>query len=65
MSLTVKTNNLNEALAVIQTRIAARPEMQEQMTKMATFFSDWYSESLKLYGRLFDEELKKFLNESR
>lgn len=65
MSLMAKMNNVSEALAVIQTRVAARPEMQAEMQKLVTFFSEWYGENTKLYARLFDEELKKFLNESR
>ena len=65
MSLMAKMNNVSEALAVIQTRVAARPEMQAEMQKLVTFFSEWCGENTKLYARLFDEELKKFLNESR
>ena len=65
MPMMAKVNNVSEALAVIQARIAARPEMQAEMQKLVTFFSEWYGENAKLYARLFDEELKKFLNESR
>ena len=65
MSLMAKMNNVSEALAVIQARVAARPEMQEQTAKMVTFFAEWYAESSKLYGKLFDDELKKLLNESK
>ena len=65
MSLIAKVNNVSEALAVIQTRIAARPEMQAEMQKLVTFFAEWYGENTKLYAQLFDEELRKFLNESR
>ena len=65
MSLIAKVNNVSEALAVIQTRIAARPEMQAEMQKLVTFFAEWYGENTKLYAQLFDEELGKFLNESR
>lgn len=65
MSLMAKMNNVSEALAVIQTRVAARPEMQAEMQKLVTFFTSWYGENSKLYARLFDEELKKFLDESQ
>ena len=65
MSLMAKMNNVSEALAVIQTRVAARPEMQAEMQKLVTFFTSWYEENSKLYARLFDEELKKFLDESK
>lgn len=65
MSLIAKVNNVSEALAVIQARIAARPEMQAEMQKLVTFFAEWYGENAKLYAKLFDEELTKFLNESR
>ena len=65
MSLIAKVNNVSEALAVIQARIAARPEMQAEMQKLVTFFAEWYGENTKLYAQLFDEELRKFLNESR
>ena len=65
MSLMAKMNNVSEALAVIQTRVAARPEMQAEMQKLVTFFTSWYGENSKLYARLFDEELKKFLDESK
>ena len=65
MSLIAKVNNVSEALAVILARIAARPEMQAEMQKLVTFFAEWYGENTKLYAKLFDEELTKFLNESR
>ena len=65
MRLMAKMNNVSEALAVIQTRVAARPEMQAETQKLVTFFSSWYGENSKLYARLFDEELKKFLDESK
>lgn len=65
MSLIAKVNNVSEALAVIQARIVARPEMQAEMQKLVTFFAEWYGENTKLYAKLFDEELTKFLNESR
>lgn len=65
MSLIAKVNDVSEALAVIQARIAARPEMQAEMQKLVTFFAEWYGENTKLYAKLFDEELTKFLNESR
>lgn len=65
MSLMAKMNNVSEVLAVIQTRVAARPEMQAEMQKLVTFFTSWYGENSKLYARLFDEELKKFLDESK
>ena len=65
MPMMAKMNNVSEALAVIQARIAARPEMQSEMQKLVTFFTSWYGENSKLYARLFDEELKKFLDESK